>query len=746
VHLESDLNVSIQSGSTVAGWLDQSGQGNDLVASGSPQTGLVSTPTGKPSISLNGSGGKLERINATNPLGGLPTGNADRTMFVVAKYNNSTAWGGVAYGTGANNQAFGLIVKNPSGELVFQGWGGVNDLVSTTPGIGAGWLLESGVLSSGTATLYEDGAQIAQWTHTYNTVLTKLVIGQEIASLGYVGMDVAVVLVYNRALSASERTSVEGYLRNKFLQSGSGNTPPTVTISAPTNGSTFASGASINFTAAANDAEQGNLSSAIQWSSNLDGPLGTGGSISHTLSTGTHSVTASVTDSGGLTGSAGVSVTVSAAANTAPVVSISAPASGSTFTRGASVSFAATASDTEQGNLSSSIQWNSNLDGPLGTGGAIAVNTLSSGTHTITATVTDNGNLTGSASISVIIDAVAPPLSGNLVLHLESTQGLVTSGSKVTSWTDFSSQHNTVSATGNPQLVAAQTPSGRPAISFNGIADDLERLNSTAPLGGLPSGNGNRSMFLVAKYDAASVSGGVAYGNGANNRAFGLVVKPSTGQLMLQGWGSANDLVSSTPGIGAGWLLQSAVLNNGTATLYKNGAQIAQWTHTYNTLLSKLVIGAEIKSGFVEMDVAAVLIYNRALNASERASVESYLQTKYLQAAAKLAFNASILSPAATVGDLNLRILELKDGAIWLQYPDLKPIGNYYLHAVTNLATQSISNPAYRVGAVMKSEIEAMDSAARSKVTFDYPTAEGSLFFQLFLDVTEPPLSPLLSR
>ena len=158
------------------------------------------------------------------------------------------------------------------------------------------------------------------------------------------------------------------------------------------------------------------------------------------------------------------------------------------------------------------------------------------------------------------------------------------------------------------------------------------------------------------------------------------------------------------------------------------------------------MIGGEIKSGFVNMDVAAVLIYNRALSATERASVESYLQTKYLQAASKLAFNASMVSSAATVGDLNLRIVELKDGAIRLQYPVLKPIGNYYIHAVTNLSTQVISNPANRVGVVTKSEIEKMTPAEQSGVTFDYPTAEGSLFFQLFLELTEPQPSAVLNR
>jgi hypothetical protein len=87
-------------------------------------------------------------------------------MFLVAKYDGSKAWGGAAYGTGANNQTFGLVVRRPTGVLVLQGWGSGNDLVSSTMGIEAGWLVQSGVLNAGTGTLYKDGVQIKQWSHT----------------------------------------------------------------------------------------------------------------------------------------------------------------------------------------------------------------------------------------------------------------------------------------------------------------------------------------------------------------------------------------------------------------------------------------------------------------------------------------------------------------------------------------------------------------------------------------------------
>ena len=201
----------------------------------------------------------------------------------------------------------------------------------------------------------------------------------------------------------------------------------------------------------------------------------------------------------------------------------------------------------------------------------------------------------------------------------------------MTQWSDSSGAFNDVTAGGDPQLVVSGTPSGQPAISLDGAGDKLERVHTTDPLNGFPIGDAERTLFLVGRYAAAGKWAGAAYGNGAPNEAFGVVARSGNGRLALQGWGSGNDRVSGTAGVGAGWLVQSAVLEAGTATLYKDGVPITSWSHVYNTVLSKVAIGAEIADlGFVTMDVAAVLVYNRALDATDRAAVDAYLQNKYL--------------------------------------------------------------------------------------------------------------------
>jgi PKD repeat protein len=88
------------------------------------------------------------------------------------------------------------------------------------------------------------------------------------------------------------------------------NTPPTVNITAPSDGATFSSGAMIDFSGTASDVEDGDLTGSLIWTSDLDGQIGTGGSFSAVLSDGVHTVTAEVTDSGGASGSDTVGITV----------------------------------------------------------------------------------------------------------------------------------------------------------------------------------------------------------------------------------------------------------------------------------------------------------------------------------------------------------------------------------------------------------------------------------------------------
>jgi hypothetical protein len=151
------------------------------------------------------------------------------------------------------------------------------------------------------------------------------------------------------------------------------------------------------------------LTASLKWISSLNGKFGEGGSFdieASSLSVGTHTITASVIDSGGLPGGASISIIVKP--NTGPDVSIEAPEDDSEFGSGDLIQFSGTAKDDEDGVLTASLEWTSNRDGSIGTGGSfvIKVSSLSVGTHTITASVIDSGKLPGNASVSIFISNI----------------------------------------------------------------------------------------------------------------------------------------------------------------------------------------------------------------------------------------------------------------------------------------------------------------------------------------------------
>jgi YD repeat-containing protein len=95
------------------------------------------------------------------------------------------------------------------------------------------------------------------------------------------------------------------------------NTQPTISLSAPLNGTAFGAGQTVTLSAIAADTEDGNLTSALRWSSNRVGALGAGGTINTTaLNHGIHTITATVNDSMGATRSVSVTINVVSATAT----------------------------------------------------------------------------------------------------------------------------------------------------------------------------------------------------------------------------------------------------------------------------------------------------------------------------------------------------------------------------------------------------------------------------------------------
>lgn len=93
--------------------------------------------------------------------------------------------------------------------------------------------------------------------------------------------------------------------------------PPTLTNTTGSN--TYATGTAFDLTATATDPEDGDISANITWTSNIDGPLGTGATVTtndstaspdSSLTVGDHTITASITDAQGNTVTSTVAITI----------------------------------------------------------------------------------------------------------------------------------------------------------------------------------------------------------------------------------------------------------------------------------------------------------------------------------------------------------------------------------------------------------------------------------------------------
>ena len=90
--------------------------------------------------------------------------------------------------------------------------------------------------------------------------------------------------------------------------------------------------------------------------------------------------------------------------NKAPEVTIISPFTGLTIGPGELAVLYGSASDLEDGSLADeAMVWSSNLQGDLGVGSSIPVNTLGAGNHTLTLTARDAQGISSSASVNVFV-------------------------------------------------------------------------------------------------------------------------------------------------------------------------------------------------------------------------------------------------------------------------------------------------------------------------------------------------------
>jgi hypothetical protein len=166
-----------------------------------------------------------------------------------------------------------------------------------SPADGAIYAVDDTIAFRGDGTDLQDGSlpeAALVWTINGVTIGTGRLFTKQIPTLGK--QSVALTVTNSAGLSAIATSTIE-------LTAAQGK--PTVVITSPPNNSFFRFGTDvITFVANAHTAAGGPIpDAAIQWSSDLDGFLGNGSTLKHTLSAGactlfTHHVTVTVTANG----------------------------------------------------------------------------------------------------------------------------------------------------------------------------------------------------------------------------------------------------------------------------------------------------------------------------------------------------------------------------------------------------------------------------------------------------------------
>jgi hypothetical protein len=274
-----------------------------------------------------GSLGPLYRFT-TVPTYTLPVGpqycvNLKNGTTLLSQYCFNQNFEGDS-GTPANAMPFGMVVPYPAGlnrvELV-KGYNILSTRVasSSPPSVTVTYPNAAMLTLSGAQTIGWSGTDSNGDSLAYNILYSRdngatwMGVGSKVTgstyNLNFSGLPGTTGASGRIKVMVSDGFwSAEDISDNPFTV---GNKPPSAAIISPPSGAAFTTGPKVVLEGAGMDLEDGSLGdSALSWVSNLDGALGAGQLLEVNLSPGVHTITLTATDSGGLTSTTNIQVTV----------------------------------------------------------------------------------------------------------------------------------------------------------------------------------------------------------------------------------------------------------------------------------------------------------------------------------------------------------------------------------------------------------------------------------------------------
>lgn len=242
-----------------------------------------------------------------------------------------------------------------------------------------------------------------------------------------------------------------------------------------------------------------------------------------------------------------------------------------------------------------------------------------SGGQTVIVVIDGYGSSNGAYRLN-INGATGIPTSG-LHLWLRADAGVNAPGNRMATWADQSGNgRNASMATLSRQpFFVPGALNGRPVVRFTG-AESMYLDVFAQPT--------TFSVFVAGKNSNPSESFSMILGPGGNSPNNQLRWENGSQALFV---GTGNNLPVTTSSIGNTRVYHalSARYDGATMTVYRDGTPISSRSFATSGPFTLASVGSWYSTYFMKGDLAEVVIYARALTETERASVNSYLRSKY---------------------------------------------------------------------------------------------------------------------
>lgn len=221
MHLDASLGIE-SSNKNISQWWDQSGNGQNLTATGNPRL-VQHSLNGRPAVVLDSPTEQLSQTGTSS----LPRFDNDRTLIVLSASDSINA--ALGYGRSKCGASFGLARDSEGYSALDTGC--ENSLMFAQGQSYEGeWNLHVLTLRAGTFTHLRDGALVDARTSRFNTLAGPFQIGMRPSSSGSASggsLKVATVLAYNWALGAEELIAVQHYIGTRWFNNANRfRTPP----------------------------------------------------------------------------------------------------------------------------------------------------------------------------------------------------------------------------------------------------------------------------------------------------------------------------------------------------------------------------------------------------------------------------------------------------------------------------------------------------------------------------------------